>query len=308
QDIEASGGEGAVEISWTLPSSRAGDIEYFQVLCARADGSTGEDDDLPRDLDPRYLTTAAACGVEDPSICPQPVAVERVLPGEEPDAGPGEPDAGPGAPDGGAPTMCGDLPGGLEDLDPMHLCAEATGTESSVRVEGLENGVAYRIVLVVVDPSRNPLALDLGELQPSPVKDFWEDYKDQGGGASGGCSATSDGRGGLLAILLVALVVGAGRAVRRRRRRGGGLILGALLVLGGAEAASAQPWWEEAGEPVQADVGPAPIGWSFELKFGPYVPQVDSEFDLAEGEAGPFEQMFGDGPFLMSGITVDRYF
>jgi hypothetical protein len=298
RDIEATGGEGAIQLSWTAPESRPEDVEYYQVLCARADGSIDEDDELPRSsLSPRYLTTEAACDVADPSICPQPVAVERVLPGDV--------DAGPDAPDAGTVAECIDLPGELETLDEMHLCGEATGTETSVRVDGLENGVAYHVVLVVVDPARNPLALDLGAHQPSPAEDFWEHYRDRGGRARGGCSM-ADGRGGLLVLALLALSLG--RSIRRRRRPGGRLGLGLLIGMLGASSASAQPWWEDVDEPVQDEVGAAPIRWGFELKLGPYVPAVDSEFDLAEGEAGPFEAMFGDGPFLMSGITVDHYF
>ena len=313
-DLEAAGGEGAVEISWTLPSSRTDDIEYFQALCARADGSTSEDDALPRDLTTRYITAEMACGVEDPTICPQTIAVEHVRPGGG-DGGPigadagVEPDGGPG-PDGGGAVMCAaDLPGGLATLDDAHLCGEATGTQSSIRIEGLENGVAYRIVLVAVDPSRNPTALDLGEHTPSPVQDFWEEYRDSGGRARGGCSA-ADGRGGLLVLMVLAMAVTGARALRRRRRRGGGRLLlgGLLLVAAGSGAASAQPWWEDVNEPVQDEVGAAPVHWNLEIKFGPYVPDVDSEFDLGADEAGPFERMFGDGPFLMSGVTLDRYF
>ena len=301
-DIEASGGEEAVQVSWTLPDTSTEDIKYFQVLCARADGTVSGDDDFPR-TDPRYLTTADACGLSDPSVCPQPVSVSRVTPGGV-DAGE-SPDAGD-APDAGT-VECTDMPGELESLSPMHVCGEATGTESSIRVDGLENGVPYRIVLVVVDPSRNPLALDLGEHTPSQVKDFWEHYHDRGGTAEGGCDLVggSSGVAAALVLVLAAVLFTPGR--RRRKRRGtmGGAL---LLLLASSQVASAQPWWEGVDEPVQADIGPAPVNWDLEIKFGPYVPAVDSEFDLGEDEVGPFEQMFGDGPFLMSGMTLDRYF
>lgn len=297
RDIEASGGEDAVQVSWTLPDDNSEDIKYFQVLCARADGSTSDDDGFPR-TSPRYLTTAEACGVADDSVCPQPVSVSRL---GDIDAGAG--DAAPPA-DAGA-VECGDLPGELEALSSMHVCGEADGTESSIRVDGLENGVPYRIVLVVVDPSRNPLALDLGEHVPSQAKDFWEHYHDRGGTAEGGCDLVG-GSSGLAAalVLLVAVVLFA--PGRRRRRIGGGLAL--FLVAAAGRAVSAEPWWESVDEPVQDEVGAAPVHWDLEIKFGPYVPAVDSEFDLGEDEVGPFEQMFGDGPFLMSGLTLDRYF
>ena len=293
-----------MQISWTPTDTRPEDVEYFQVLCARADGSESDDDDFPRDLSRRYLTAATACGVEDPTICPQPASVSRVIPGGV-DAG-ALLDGGPD-PDAGAPIECAEMPGELEALGEMHLCGEATGTESSVRISGLENGVAYRIVLVVIDPSRNPLALDLGEHTPSQVKDFWEHYNDRGGTAEGGCDLVGGSSGVAAALVLVLAVVLFAPGRRRRKRRGaiGGAL---LLLLGGGQVASAQPWWESVEDPVQEEVGPAPVHWGLEIKMGPYVPAVDEEFDLADGEVGPFEEMFGDGPFLMSGITLDRYF
>jgi len=297
-DISAAGGEGAVQVSWTLPDTNIEDVKYFQVLCARADGSTSNDDDFPRS-DPLYLTSADACGLADPTICPRAVSVSRVTPGGF-DAG--AIDAAPEA-DAGAIECTGDMPGELETLGSMHVCGSADGTESSVRVDGLENGVAYRIVLVVIDPSRNPTALDLGEHTPSQVKDFWENYHDRGGTAEGGCDLVGKSSG-LAAALVLVLAVVLFAPGRRKRQIGGGLI----LVLASTRLASAQPWWESAGDDVQKEVGAAPVHWDLEIKFGPYFPAVDSEFDLAEGEVGPFEQMFGDGPFLMSGMTLDYYF
>ena len=298
-DIQVSGGEEAVQVSWTLPDSRIEDIKWFQVLCARADGSESSDDDFPR-ADPEYRTTAEVCGVEDPSVCPQPTSVSRVTPGGI-DAG--VVDASPEA-DAGV-VECTDMPGDLESLGTMHICDTRGGTETSSRIEGLENGVAYRIVLVVVDPSRNPLALDLGEHVPSQVKDFWEHYHDRGGTAEGGCDLVggSSGVAAVLVLVLAVVLFAPGRR-RRTRRIGGGL----LLLLASGQVASAQPWWEGVDEPVQDEVGASPIHWDLEIKFGPYVPAVDSEFNLGAGEVGPFEQMFGDGPFLMSGMTLDYYF
>jgi hypothetical protein len=300
-DISASGGEEAVQVSWTLPESRIEDVKWFQVLCARADGSTSGDDDFPRS-GPDYLTTTDACGLDDPTICPQATSVSRVLPGGI-DAG-AEPDAGGDEPDAGS-APCSDLPGELESLSPMHVCGSATGTETSIRVDGLANGVTYRIVLVVIDPSRNPLALDLGEHTPSQVKDFWEHYHDRGGTAEGGCDLVGGSSGVAAVVVLVLAIVLFAPGRRRRQRRIGGAL---LLLLAGGQVASAQPWWESVEDPVQEEVGPAPVHWDLEIKMGPYVPAVDAEFDLAEGEVGPFEEMFGDGPFLMSGLTLDRYF
>jgi hypothetical protein len=160
-------------------------------------------------------------------------------------------------------------------------------------------------VLVVVDPSRNPLALDLGEHTPSQVKDFWEFYHDRGGTAEGGCDLVG-GSSGVAAGLVLVLAIVLFAPGRRRRRIGGGLLV--LLVAARGGTAVAEPWWEAGQEEVQEAVGAAPIHWDLEFKVAPYVPAVDSEFDLGPDEVGPFEQMFGDGPFLMSGVTLDRYF
>ena len=340
-NLDASGAENGIRVSWELPS-RSEDIWYYQLLCARADGSVDPADGLPR-VDKQYLTGVDVCGIDDGSTCPIPL--DQVV--EEPDdddggddggddgtgradAGEGSadasgltalgdpPDAGPAADAGGdaggggdaGTGECADLPGGLETLDPAFLCGEeASPSATSLRASGLQNGVPYHVVLVVVDRSRNPLAIDLGEQTPRLVKDFWEDYKESGGGARGGCSAGQAGLGGGIAVAL-ALILGSVLRRGSRRRRGAGIGGGAVILALALSPrlASAQPWWESYEEPVQEEVGPALPHWNLEIKLGPYVPDVDSEFNLSGDEVGPFELMYGDGPFLMNQITLDRYF
>lgn len=120
-----------------------------------------------------------------------------------------------------------------------------------------------------------------------------------------------------LALVLLAL------AWRVRRRRGAGtqrprrahsrplrLAAAAALVLAAwAAPAAAQgydPYFEEF-KPVESHMPLAPSRWNFGVKLGPYIPAVDSEFDLAEGQTGPYETMFG-GSALMGLIEIDRYF
>lgn len=304
-DLEAVGIEGGVRVAWDLPDSRIEDIKFFQLLCAREDGSSSDDDDLPREVEQYYWTSADACGVEDPTVCPRPLASARALPGGA-DAGADAPDAG-----GGEEIECSELPGTMEALDPAYLCAEAGASSTSISATGLEIGVEYRVVLVVVDKSRNPLAIDMGVVKPGQARDFWEDYHEAGGSANGGCSASGAESIGWIAlafgVISAGFAVGGGRRRRRRRRRGsaGGAAVLLLALAGGARA---EPWYETVGEPVQAEAGPGTIRWGLEFKFGPYVPDVDSEFDLARDEAGPFERMYGDGPFLMSQVMIDHYF
>lgn len=163
--IEVSGGENAIQLRWDLPSSRTEDVRHFQVLCARADGSVASSDDFPRN-GARYLTSRMACGVDD-GTHPEPLA-----PGDSDlsDAGPGQPM----------------MPLSLFNLDASTVCAEVGGTNTATRIDGLENGVPYRVVLAMVDDYRNVLALDLGQHTPQSVKDAWEHYKDSGGAADGG--------------------------------------------------------------------------------------------------------------------------
>jgi hypothetical protein len=322
-DISPRGSEGRVVVDFTPPTSRKDDIRFYQLLCARVDDPTNKTGFGTHD--PEYWTSQQACGSDADGVCPRaPGSAERIVGGPDGglDAGSGS-DAGAGE-DGGsgggggnapeAPCVTG-LPGGLDTLDPSYLCGQAEGTGSSVSAEGLENGVAYHLVLLVIDEARNVTAIDAGEATPKPVKDFWEDYKDQGGQARGGCSAGQAGLGGGLVI-----ACGLALAVFRRRRRNGrghrrgrggpGAAAGGALLLAlvlGHRPAAAQPWWEDYNEPVQTQVGPAQPHWGLELKLGPYFPDVDGEFNLGSGEKGPFETMYGDGPFLMSLVTLDRY-
>ena len=305
-DIRASGSEGGLEITWDRPDSREGDVRYYQVLCARVDNPT--DTSEFGDFDQHYLTARDVCGSTEDGVCPRLASgsSERIVGGGDAgtaDAGP-DADAGPGSDAGPPAGECATgLPEPLANLDPDHLCGEVEGQAATgVKVTGLTNGVAYNAVLLVIDDARNVTAIYIDEeLTPEPVKDFWEDYKDRGGKAQGGCSVGQAGLGGGLLVL-----IGIALAFRLRRRgRGAGAALLLLLALPGA--AQAQPWWEEFEEPVQEAEGPAKPNWGLELKVAPYIPDVDSEGGIAVDGRGPFEAMFGDGPFLLSAITVDRY-
>jgi hypothetical protein len=363
-DISATGGENAIQLKWKLPSENTTDIQYFQVLCAREDGSSSEADGFGGD--PDYLLARDVCNRDD-GTRPIPAYVDGDQ--EGPDAGVGR-------------RPITDFPA-LYDMDSSAICGEATGSNSGVRVEGLENGVAYRLVLVVVDPARNATALDLGSFTPQPVKDAWELYLDEGGHADGGyCFVATasfgdydhpfvrvlrDFRDDTLAktalgrrfiswyyatspplahfiarhtwarvighILLYPLVLAAaiweytgffGKlallllfvAWRRRRKglpifaRPSALKLasatGVLLLLGLAGSASAQPYWDDVNDEVERQEERS--YWNFETRMGPYVPSVDDEFRDSGSSARPFETTFGKGPFLMTQLSLDRFF
>jgi hypothetical protein len=405
-------------VEWTVPEANTDDIRSYQMLCARADGTFNADDGLPR-ADAAYLTPLM--------VCPDNITFRADVPGGMPTGGraighgighgigsPAEPygvlDAGPvdggvvdgGIVDAGPQPDAGPPPTGIDLLDPMFVCSGEIGaTESSYRIDGLTDGVEYRVFLVTIDPRRNFSVLDLGTVIPQSVTDFWEDYKGSGGGADGGycfvATATygdyghpfvrvlrdfrdeslasthfgrrlirfyydhSPGLAGVLAdspilravswLILLPIVIFAGlwvytgilaklallaafglfvyyRRSRKRaraaarvdgeevvatpRRRHGRAIAAAsvtVVVLAWSQLASAQPYWDEPGGPAdqQAErrVTEHRSQWSFDLKFGPYKPDIDSEFDLGPDEQGPYEQMFG-GRKLMTQFELDR--
>lgn len=171
QNIRANPGEGAVHVSWDSIKSRASDVDQFQILCANADGTPVRD----KPDAPLYDTPFQLCGSDTPvNLFPNQGSSPQ-----GPDAGVDPPDAGP-------------RPEWMETLDPRYVCAAASSTETSRRVEGLENGQTYRLALLSIDDARNVVAADLGEVTPTAVTDFWEDYHDQGGSADGGlCLVTS---------------------------------------------------------------------------------------------------------------------
>lgn len=186
-NAEATAGEGAINVRWDELESEQDEVEYFQVLCANADGSKVFD--KPKDK-AFYDTPYLLCGSTSPV---------NLFPGEGstpgPDAGPGQtPDAGTGADAGFAATA--DLPAWMANLDPGYVCGTVSATALSIRVDGLENGQTYRIALLSVDDARNVVGVDLGEVTPQSVTDFWEDYHNQGGGADGGICLVSSTFGG----------------------------------------------------------------------------------------------------------------
>jgi hypothetical protein len=98
----------------------------------------------------------------------------------------------------------------------------------------------------------------------------------------------------------------------RERRRLGALAAGAvtlLVLLCTAHVASAQSRWDDEELDLSAEEEPR-SDWVFEIKFGPYTPNIDDGF--ADGE-GPYELTYGDPGSgetdgLISQIELDRFF
>jgi len=132
-------------------------------------------------------------------------------------------DAGP-LPDGA--VACGT--GAFADLDPNNDAQLAAfrcndpdaGVGSPTAITGLRNGVSYRFAVVAEDRAgnRSTLALTQACSTPSSSTDYWEHYRQQGGGAVPGFCSVRPGPAGAGGVALGAFALVAGWAVRRRRR------------------------------------------------------------------------------------------
>ena len=60
------------------------------------------------------------------------------------------------------------------------------------------------------------------------------------------------------------------------------------------------------GDPSAPAPAHTPRHWNLELRFGPYKPDIDSEFADRGQTARPFEETFGSSKHLMSQLEIDR--
>ncbi len=101
-----------------------------------------------------------------------------------------------------------------DPLDPNPHTARSAQNANNLRMGGLVNGVTYRVNVASYSLSNTASAWSSDTppvlVMPTPVNDFWEEYKRLGGQDSGGCGA---GGAGPLALFGVAALVA---ALRRR--------------------------------------------------------------------------------------------
>jgi hypothetical protein len=216
-DVTIESGESALNVSWTVPSDT--DINALQVLCAR--GAL-----------PVFKSPPAAAYQSAASVCPAGafdggVAAEDGGAHDDAAVGDAGGDASPAAEldataattaDGGAVTGI-TAAGGLEGLDPAFVCSGALGKSStSARIDGLENGVTYYVVVVAIDKAGNASPVPaMVPGSPQEVLDFWEDYKREGGQARG-CAVERPARAGWAGA--AAALLGLTLALWTRRRGG----------------------------------------------------------------------------------------
>jgi len=224
-------------------------------------------------------------------------------------------------------------------LDATNLCSGLVAANaSSVRVQGLANGETYQIAVIAIGADGTPSAPSLVTTGvPGPTFGIIDVYHQEGGQAQG-CTVAGRPRftKGALALALVVVAVVAAR--RRRRVRGHRLLALAPFLIAAFASGQARAQIEPAPpqiEPAPPQIeppppqsepspppseqpdeiaalfgggpkGPSPKNWNLELRFGPYRPDVDSEFADRGDSARPYQQVFGSGNHLMTGLELDR--
>ena len=162
-NVNATGGEKSVTITWDTPTERPGDLYRFRALCMDAAGQAPVGGDQPT---ANFETVTDVCGLPNNVVLTQ----------TEPSVGTPE-------------DMPVNEPAAFAALDQAFLCGEQvdTGTATSLEISGLENGKQYIIALLAVDRSGNVTGTYFNRtITPQPVTDFWEDLHGRGSGVEGG--------------------------------------------------------------------------------------------------------------------------
>lgn len=217
-----SGGNGAITVSWTIPEGTSG-IEYYQVLCRKKGiAQPVMSQDFINDkkywfsscIDGQLYRRPLLPGIMDNSV-PPPSTGTAPLP--KADMGTGLADGGT---DDGGTADAGTAAVAPFVVDGRFICSDkvgATATSLSQRIDGLENGSEYEVMVVSIDPSGNPSpsAIAIGVPQPtqSPLEPFCKDGACPGGF---GCQAAA---APLSASAFALMAVGSGLLLSRRQRR-----------------------------------------------------------------------------------------
>ena len=226
---------------------------------------------------------------------------------------------------------CAALPAAASDnpfanYDAAFICSDlvAVGT-NSVRLKGLQNGTLYQVAVAAVGVDGTPSAPSaVVTATPAPTNGFDDLYFKSGGTAATGCAVAPAPRlsgGALVATLIfvLCLVLRPGRARRAPPRILRVLVFAICMDALTAPEAEAEPGTvDEAGTGTRPTLllnsaeppplgGPSPRGWNLELRFGPYRPNVDSEFADRGSDARPYTQVFSSARHLLFQVEVDRH-
>jgi hypothetical protein len=202
--LTAQPGERAIQLTWKLPTADTSDILYFQALCQ--DTTTGGPVGTDYGLTQQYQRPTDVCGLTTSAVNITNVDVNPnlTIDAGTPDAGPDAgPDANPLLPDASppdaatAPTTDGGAPETFDGLSPMFLCGQEAGTSTSMRIQGLNNGTPYKVILLSIDKAGNAAGAEFIEpITPQAVNDVWEDLHQQGSQVESGFCLISDTYGG----------------------------------------------------------------------------------------------------------------
>jgi hypothetical protein len=292
--ISVEGGDEALVVSWTLLSTTTyPNLAGYLVFCMRGDGLQVFDPSYYNSKYPnsQYLSSQTECQTVTPVTLTTFASAAGTTTATEV----------------GAPTI-------FQTLDTRFLCSGLLPTtQSSTRISILQNGIPYTVGVAAVDTSGNASPIASGFVQkPVPTINLYQAYRDAGGQSPGGYCALAgrDARLGAIAFLASAGFLGL-LIFRRRRRARRALSRGLpwLLVTLAAGSAQAQQvvshaQTEERSAAQSGDYR-SPREWAIELRFGPYAPDVDSEFS---GGATPYKTMFGGKRHLMSQLEFDWQF
>jgi len=164
-NFRAVGAENAVEISWDPPAEGIADVAYYQALCATTVGGSPAKSSPPK---ARYQTSRQLCDApSDVFLVPSDISSNTGT-------------------DAGAGSIV--LTEEMAQLQPAFICGEsASAGATTMRIEGLKNGVEYTVIFLTIDRSGNATGTYFtSALVPQPATDFWEDLHDQGSGVEGG--------------------------------------------------------------------------------------------------------------------------
>jgi hypothetical protein len=291
--ITVEGGDQALVVSWPLISTTTvTNLAGYLVFCMRGDGLQVFNPSYYSGIynNPQYLTSQILC---PPGTPPTVTAT--------------------GSAAGTTTAVQVTAPPFFQDLDPDYLCSGLLPpTQSSVRIEILQNGIPYTVGVAAVDTSLNASPIAMGFVQePVPTINLYQAYRNAGGQATGGYCALA-GRGARLGT--ISFLAGAGLlglVIFRRRRRARRVLSRGLpwlmvtLAAGSAQAQVAGHVQTEEASAAQRGDYRTPRQWAIELRFGPYAPDIDSEFS---GRATPYKDLFGSKRHLMSQLEFDWQF
>ena len=198
----ASGGDGAVTLTWTPPQNGSYNPSFFQVLCSDDCGNPIQDTPNTQIystceagvLSRRNLTSGGggSTGTDGGVVTSTDMAIKAPL-GVGTDSVPVRPQVAACPADMGMSAFAdgGALGPGMTNayalLDPRYVCSDQiTASETSRRIGGLVNGQTYHFAVLSVDAYGN--ATSSGDIVgvAQPTEDLWRRYRDSGGGP-GGC-------------------------------------------------------------------------------------------------------------------------